>query len=312
MGKYKIISGQNLYDVALHIYGSIEGITDLLICNPSLSLADTLLCGQELIYSDDYVISAEIVAYNRLHGIVPANGERSVYHKEPEYPEIAEIRIPAGVTSTGLSFAGTGAMQIDWGDNSPLQNIILDQRLTTFPHPFDNAVSTDRKILIYGDFRLKQADLTALNPSTLFFLSPVYIDEFTLRGCRAPLGFLSLLKGTYSLDLTQVKTRDLLPIVGCRQLMRLDLSHMDVLKETLDALLIALVREHYGRRNCEVILTEYPSGEYREPERDDDLNYVITTGMEAVWLLTHEPSWNEGGPWKFMIADTEYKYREYE
>ena len=29
MGKYRVIAGQNLYDIALHIYGSIEGIVDM-------------------------------------------------------------------------------------------------------------------------------------------------------------------------------------------------------------------------------------------------------------------------------------------
>ncbi|MCS2956861.1 hypothetical protein NXX53_06170 [Bacteroides salyersiae] len=42
MGKYTVITGQNLYDIALHIYGSIEGIVDLLMNNPDLSLCDNL------------------------------------------------------------------------------------------------------------------------------------------------------------------------------------------------------------------------------------------------------------------------------
>ena len=50
MGKYTVTEGQNLYDVALHLTGSIEGIVDLLICNPALSLADTLRSGDELFY----------------------------------------------------------------------------------------------------------------------------------------------------------------------------------------------------------------------------------------------------------------------
>lgn len=311
MAKYTVISGQNLFDVALHIYGSIEGITDLLINNPLLSLASTLSSGQELIYSDEYLIDAEVVAYNRIHNIVPANGERNVYFKESEYPRIAEVRIAAATTTTGVSFSGFGTMEIDWGDNTPLQKITLSDTLTHFPHAFDNTISGQRKIRLYGDFRLRQADLTALNPSAVFLLSPVYVEELTLKGCRASLGFLGLLEGIYSLDLSKLKTNDLLPIVGCRQLMRLDLSAMDVLRENLDDLLIALVREHYGRRNCEVILTEMPSGEYQEPQRDDDLNYIIGSGMEAVWLLTNEPAWNEGGPWKFTIAGAEYTYIEY-
>ena len=48
MGKYRVIAGQNLYDIALHIYGSIEGIVDLMMCNTDLSLDTTLKVGDEL------------------------------------------------------------------------------------------------------------------------------------------------------------------------------------------------------------------------------------------------------------------------
>lgn len=50
MGNYRVITGQNIYDVALHLYGSIEGIVDLLINNPGLSLETELRTGQELTY----------------------------------------------------------------------------------------------------------------------------------------------------------------------------------------------------------------------------------------------------------------------
>ena len=42
MGKYRVVAGQNIYDVALYLYGSIEGVVDLLINNPDLSFATTL------------------------------------------------------------------------------------------------------------------------------------------------------------------------------------------------------------------------------------------------------------------------------
>ena len=66
MGKHKITAGQNIYDVAMHLYGSIEGIVDLLINNPELSLDDTLKSGEELEYTDGFTISPDIVAYNRV------------------------------------------------------------------------------------------------------------------------------------------------------------------------------------------------------------------------------------------------------
>ncbi len=300
MGKYTVISGQNLYDVALHIYGSIEGITDLLVNNPDLSMGSILAQGQELIFSDDYIIDAEVVAYNRIHKITPANGEWNVCYKESAYPRIIEARIPASATATGMSLSGTGTLEVDWGDNAPLQTITLGNRLTTHNHSFDNKVSGERKVRLYGDFRLRQADLTALSPSAILIHRPLYVEEFTMRNCRAPLGFLAMLDGMYSLDLTGVKTNNLLPIAG------LDLSGMDVLQENLDDLLLTLVREHYGRRSCEVILTEAPSGEYREPVRDGYANYLITSGMEAVWLLVNEPAWNEGGQWAFKIGNSLY------
>ena len=62
MGNYRVITGQNIYDVALHLYGSIEGIVDLLINNPGLSLETELRTGQELTYTDGFIINADVVA----------------------------------------------------------------------------------------------------------------------------------------------------------------------------------------------------------------------------------------------------------
>ena len=74
MGRYKVIAGQNIYDVALHLYGSVEGIVDLLMNNTSLSIDDDLRPGDELAYTDGFVINADVLAYNTRHNIVPAGG----------------------------------------------------------------------------------------------------------------------------------------------------------------------------------------------------------------------------------------------
>lgn len=301
MGNYRITNGQNLYDVAMHIYGSIEGITDLLICNPKLSMASDLKSGDELIYTDDLIIDADTVAYLRRNNIVPANGERHVYFKEAQSIQVMEVRAASGYTSAEFSASGTGFVEVDWGDNTPLEKIELVDDLTTYHHSFDNTISTLRKIRFYGDFRLRQLDITALHPSSVFVLSPIYIGELSICGSSASLDFLPMLRETYRIDLSDMKVRDLSPLVECRDLRWLDLSRIDTLQETLDNYLIALVREHYGRRSCAVTLTETPSGEYAEPSRDEDLNYKINTGMEALWLLVNEPAWNEGGLWSFDI-----------
>ena len=69
MGKHVVKSGENIFDVTMKLYGSIEGLVDLLICNQDadghtgLSVADTLTPGMVLEYSEDYVINKEIAKY---------------------------------------------------------------------------------------------------------------------------------------------------------------------------------------------------------------------------------------------------------
>ena len=171
--------------------------------NPDLSMGTILAPGREIVFSDDYLINAEVVVYNRIHKITPANGERNVYFKQSSYPRIVEARIPATATATGMSLSGAGTIEVDWGDNNPLQTITLGNRLTTYNHSFDNKVSGERKVRLYGDFRLRQADLTALNPSAIMLLASLRIEELTLRNCRAPLGFLAMIDGLYLLDLIE-------------------------------------------------------------------------------------------------------------
>ena len=136
MGKYRVIAGQNLYDIALHIYGSIEGIVDLMMCNTDLSLDTTLKVGDELIYSDDFVINADVVAYNEMHGIVPSNGEHHVYPKVFTKPLAVAFSLPTQILSVQCSVSGIGTLEIDWGDNSDTEVITLTDKPRTISHIF--------------------------------------------------------------------------------------------------------------------------------------------------------------------------------
>lgn len=306
MGKYIVTPGQNIYDVALHIYGSIEGIVDLMMNNTSLSLASDLKSGNELIYTDGYIINADIVSYNRIHKIVPSNGERTVYFKETSLPLLIEIILGNLETSTGFIASGTGKMQIDWGDNSPLEYITLTDEVRHFNHSFDNPVSKKRKIRVYGDVRFRFLDFTPLKAKAIYILKPVYVEKFTLTNTAMNIGYLSLFEGIYDLNLSGLDTESLLVLLDCKKLMTLDLSGLDAPQPVIDDYLISLVKYYYGRRNCTVSLNTKPSGIYQEPKRDGKQNYILTSAMEAVWVLCHEPKWNEGGYWKFIIDNEIY------
>ena len=306
MGIYKVVAGQNLFDVSLALSGSIEGVTDLLMNNPGLSFCDTLKAGAELIYTDDFVVDANILAHNRINGIIPANGERNVYFKSSSLEHLFVVHTLNTETFVSFSVSGTGFMEIDWGDNSKIEQIVLATKLMLINHSFDNNIPKTRKIKFYGNCQLYRLDLSPIAATNIYFSRPVYIEKFIHNNASVDLSFISLLTDVYELELTGLKTGSLLALLPLKKLMKLDLRKMRVDQWILDAYLIRLARENYGRRNCTVYLSLLPSGEYAEPPRKADNTYRISTGMEAIWVITNEASWNEGGYWRFSINDIIY------
>ena len=307
MGKYKVIAGQNIYDVALHLYGSIEGIVDLMMCNTDLSFDTMLKVGDELIYSDDFIINADVVAYNEMHGIIPSNGEHHVYPKVFTRPLAVAFSLPTQTLSVQCSVSGVGTLEIDWGDNSDTEVVTLSDKPQLLKHIFDNKVRKRRRIRWFTDAYFKQVDWSGLQPTSVVVLRPLPIEELTIKDATLTLDSLQMVTGIYSLNLSGLTSGNLKPLVECRELMTLNLTDARIKPTVLDEWLIAMVERYGDRRNCEVTLTAVPTGTYQEPARNADTGrYNITSGMEAIWVITHEESWNEGGKWKFIINDKEY------
>lgn len=307
MGKYRVVAGQNIYDVALYLYGSIEGVVDLLINNPDLSFATTLTAGRELVYTDDFVIRADVVAYNGLHGIVPANGERHVYPKTFTLPLAVVLTLAAGIITVQCAVSGAGQLEIDWGDNSDTETVLLADTPQLLTHTFDNKVRDRRRIRWFTDASFRHIDWSGMTPSSVILLRELHVEELTLRGCTLALDGFRILSGTYRIDLSGSMVSDLLPLIECRGLMELDLSEVRIKPTVLDKYLMAIVECYGNRRNCRMTLPVSPTGTYREPDRDETTGrYRIISGMEAIWVILHEESWNEGGAWEFIIDNKTY------
>lgn len=78
MNKYITKTGQNLYDVALAIYGSIEGIFDLLISNQNISISTVFSKGTELVYHEDFVLNDDISQWLKDNDISVKNGNYKI------------------------------------------------------------------------------------------------------------------------------------------------------------------------------------------------------------------------------------------
>ena len=306
MKTYKVTQGQNIYDVSLAIYGSIEGLLDLFAHNPDLSFDFMLKPGEELVYDEDYTAIGSIVEYMRLNKIRPANGERNVYFKDVK--ESLRVIIKMFEKSSDISFemSGDGEMIVDWGDNSPVERISLSLKPIKYAHFFDNQ-SDERYVKIYGEFKIRQWNMSGIQ-GIVMPIEPLNVEEVVISKNNMALPGLFLFKNTYSVKMNNLIIDTLTPL----QDMSLSELKLKQIKYTSDSILddyfIYIATNNNQRRGCKVTLTTAPSGEYIEPSKNDNGKYNITTGMEAIYVITHEPAWNEAVPWVFDINGTIYKY----
>ncbi len=288
MAQYTVKKNQNIFDVAIDLYGSIEGIYDLLITNTWLSMEYELKAGDVLEYHDYFVLNQGIVDEIKNKGYIPANGERHVYKKAPNLNQIFQVDVPAENEFSTIVVSGEGTMVVDWGDNSPLQEINLTHAEVSVEHYFDNVVDDHRLIKVYGDFSLLTFDATLLN-GNLYTLYPVTVDEFTSKSNEYLLEGLFLFNGTVVVNLAGMLIKDLSPIYDM-SLQELDLRGAHIEPDVIDDYLVNIVSNYGSRRNCTVYLTTEPTA----------------TGMSAIQTIIGEESWNQSGPWVFNINGTIY------
>ena len=175
MQVYKVKRNQNIFDVAVSTHGSIEGIFDLLINNPDLSFHSQLKEDEEIYWDEEFIIYDSIVNTLQSEHIVPANGERHVYHKSTTASLRCVVYISPKEASIALQMAGDGNLIVDWGDNSDLETITLSPTLQKYVHFFDN-YTDERSIKLYGDFNLKTWELSSIN-GLMMPTMPLVVDE---------------------------------------------------------------------------------------------------------------------------------------
>lgn len=91
MKSYIVKSGQNLFDVAMTLYGSIEGIFDLLVSNQERSGYDTplsydteLQVGDTLNYNPEFLINQDVTEWFNDNNIKVKNGNHIYSHQDVE------------------------------------------------------------------------------------------------------------------------------------------------------------------------------------------------------------------------------------
>ncbi len=292
MAIYTVKPNQNLFDVALHIYGSIEGLFDILITNEQLNMNSELHAGQEIEYHEGYQIQSSIVNEMKSQKLTPSNGERHVYFKETTSPFRFIVGPHPDLNVISFIAGGEGKMIIDWGDNSDLEEVELSHVAKKVEHYFDNEVE-QRRVKVYGDFLF-----TEFNPSELggniLYVRPIIVDEYTSQANGFSLAGLFLFEGTYKVDLRRCTVSDLKPITHLH-LQELDLRNVHfpdvaVLDDYLEDL-----NENYGTRGGGIVrLTTEPT----------------QRGWDAIHTILGDEIRNTPTPWQFIINQETYTYNE--
>lgn len=288
MATYKVKTNQNIFDVALLLYGSIEGLFDLLISNEWLNMTTDLIPGMELEYHDYFVVNDGIKSVIDDKQLFPANRERHVYLKHPAEDLVFMYDVDAELGCSSFTASGSGIMVIDWGDNSDLEAVQLTTERQVVEHYFDNATEK-RRVKVYGDFQIIKFDTTKTG-GALILMKPMIVDEYVSHSNSYPLQGLFLFDGTVSVDLSGCYIGNLLPI-GDMSLQILDLRNVNFADiSVLDDYLQYIVENYGSRRDCTVYLTTEPTEK----------------GMKAIETILGEDAWNEAGNWVFNINDKIY------
>lgn len=207
MAQYQVRSGQNIYDVALYIYGSVEGIFDLLISNQWLNMETKLSYGMVLNYHEEFIINKNIAIWLKDNDILVKNGEHVYNHIDIEqfiyehiqtnHPELQEsltlmspdeqnmfwetlytprmiIQQQGQLSSFRFQLNPEKHIIVDWGDYSPMQ-IAEDDDEQELEHCYKG---TGKHIItLYGDFEFTMLDMTNIN-GVYYPLGTIYANEF--------------------------------------------------------------------------------------------------------------------------------------
>ena len=288
MAQYVVRHNQNIFDVAVELYGSIEGIFDLLISNPNLSLCTDLVSGITLEYHPYYITNANIASIIHSSAMKIANGNRHVYPKHSNKELAMYCVVPPGSAGLVLKLIGGGELDIDWGDNSDIQTISLDYQSLSIEHWFDNETE-ERRIKIYGDTQLYKLDLSEFN-AIVFCTKPLTVTQLIENTNTTTLEYCKLLQDTQQVSLKGLKISDLNPIAHMH-LQELNMENAAFVNDAvLEDYLWGLINNYDGRPGC----TVYVTGD------------VSMRAKEAMERLTEELAWNVERRWRFIINGEAY------
>ena len=205
---YIVKSGQNIFDVAIMLHGSIEGVFDLLLSNDELTFNTQLIAGTPLKYHTEFTINDSVAKWFSTNDITVRNGHHKVdsasipsifllwlysFHpqeydtlmfqsEEDRTTYLNKFFLPrmiirhSGVDCNIPVWVYTNKyLVIDWGDCSSPQIVEHTEDEIELVHCYNSG--DEHIIKFYGNFDFYTIDLSAIN-GIYYLLDSIYADNF--------------------------------------------------------------------------------------------------------------------------------------
>lgn len=285
---YTVKKSQNIYDVAVQIYGSIEGLFDLLISNENLAVDSELKEGQELLFHPMFIQNSQILNKLNSDKIILANGtikETPVINLD-NVQFIIEVQANEGVTET-MKISGYGPIVIDWGDSVEVGELPKDIEVA-FAHPYRHTCIL--KLFVSSDNPIVSLDVRGISGRIYLQECFNYLASYAENQDNIEEGCIGLI-GKQLKKLTLINKLDFDAMV----LERFDLSYLNLTgatfrNESITNYILSRQEKGSSLGGGEIYLSE---------------SSLSTQAIEAIYDLVNDE--RNGDKWTVFVDDTVFK-----
>ena len=309
IGKYTVGQNQTIFDIAIDIHGSIDGIFDILANNDSLSFDEELAVGSEILFSNYQNENSFISDLLDARDIIPSSEVRYIYPLQPQEKHLVNvlsIKLDASIEAIELSIGVSGEAVIDWGgsedfdfinhESVEIHKILHNSSLNT-PYRVIS-IKSDNPFIEMSKLKINNVDIEAV----YVFTEELKVGDFVIDSC-GPLSIeFSKLLVSDNFVVSNANVIDLTPLIYS-ELNNVSILSDKIKNSVIDNFFLDIVKNNQRHGDVIMRFSVMPTGEYKEPV--DKAN--ITVPAEAMWWLVNNPEWNDIMGWTIVINGKTYK-----